>query len=259
MYIASIGEIFLKGKNRINFERKLMRNIRSILNINPNDLLKFRNRYIIKSEIEPKNIKKVFGLIFYTKVIESKLENINNSALSLILNEKTFRITTKKSVNIKKSSQTINEELGAYIISKIPNIKVDLDNSDIDIRLEEINNRFYLYKASDIVRCLGGLPVGTGGFVHLRVKNEVNSTVTGFLLMKRGCMISLSKDLSLLHKFESGFNIRIREEKTTDILATDETYENFEFNQSDKFILKPLIGYTKKEIEEIYNLVKEII
>ena len=53
--------------------------------------------------------------------------------------------------------------------------------------------------------------------------------------------------------------IRIREEKTTDILATDETYENFEFNQSDKFILKPLIGYTKKEIEEIYNLVKEII
>ena len=258
MYIASIGEIFLKGKNRITFERKLMRNMRSILKADPNKVLRFRNRYLIKIEEDPIHLRRVFGIIFYVKVIESKLEDLNKASLSLISNEKTFRISAKKSITLKKDSQTINQEIGSYILSKKSDIKVNLEKPEIDIRIEEINNKAYLYKASDMVKCFGGLPVGTGGFVHLIVKDEINSAVAGFLLMKRGCIISLSKDIPLLHKFESGFNIRLREEKETDIIATDEIFESLKTSQDKKFILRPLIGYNEQEINEIYEKIKSI-
>lgn len=258
MYLIAIGEIFLKGKNRIVFERKLMKNIRSMLNIKPNELIKYRNRYILSTNEDIAKLIRIFGIVFYVKVKESKLENINEQALSLITNEKTFRVTAKKSIALKKDSISLNEEIGSYILSKNPELKVNLEKPEIDIRIEEISNKAYFYKASDMVKGLGGLPLGTGGFVQLRVEDEVNSAVAGFLLMKRGCIISLSKDVPLLHKFESGFNIRVREEKEEDIAATDETFESMEIKQDEKFILRPLMGYKKEEINKIYTLINSI-
>ncbi len=258
MYLIAIGEIFLKGKNRISFERKLIKNIKSALSLDNNDLIKFRNRYLIKKEINIDKVKTVFGVLFYTKVIETTLEKLNESALYLISNEITFRITAKKFISINKSSQTINEELGAYIISKKPDLKVKLENPELDLRVEELNNKIFLYKASDIVKCLGGLPVGSGGFVQLRVNDKINSTVAGFLLMKRGCVISISKELYLLNKFCHGFNLRVREEKAEDIVATDEVFEDLDNSQDNKFILRPLVGYSKKEIQETYNKINSL-
>ena len=252
MYLIAIGEIFLKGKNRISFERKLIKNIRSALALGPNDLIKFRNRYLIKKDIDINKIRTVFGVLFYTKVIETTLDKINEAALSLVTNEKSFRVTAKKSITLNKSSQELNEQIGSYIVEKL-NLKVNLENPEIDIRVEDLSNRAFLYKASEMIRCEGGLPLGSGGFVQLRVNDEINSTVVGFLLMKRGCVISISKELPLLNKFCHGFNLRVREEKEEDIVATDETIENLNNKEETKFILKPLIGYTKKEIKELYN------
>lgn len=258
MYIVAIGEIFLKGKNRITFERRLIRNIREALDLQPNEIIKFRNRYIITNEKNIQNLSRVFGIIFYAKCIKSDLDKTDQTALSLISKEKTFRVSAKKSIILKKSSQAFNEEIGSFILSKKPDLKVDLENPEIDIRIEELSNKAYLYKASGMIKGLGGLPVGTGGFVHLIANNETNSTVAGFLLMKRGCVVSISKDLPLLHKFGHGFKLRIREEKETDIIGTDETFKDIKLKEDEKFILRPLVGYTEKEIKEIYNKINFI-
>ena len=258
MYLVAIGEIFLKGKNRINFERRLIRNIRSKLNIGPNDLLKFRNRYIIINETNINELSKIFGIIFYVKLKESKLDQINQAALSLITQEKTFRISARKSILLNKSSTQINEEVGDYILKNKEGIKVKLEQPEIDIRIEELRNKAYLYKAADIQKGLGGLPLGSSGFIHLRVQDEVKSVVAAFLLMKRGCVVSLSKDLMLLHKLEQGFDIKEREEKENDISATDETFEEISKENDAKFTLRPLVGYTEKEIESIYKLIESL-
>ena len=258
MYLVAIGEIFLKGKNRITFERKLIKNIRKALSLEPNDILKFRNRYIILKEDNIENLNRIFGIVFYVECIKSNMDKINEAALSLITNEKTFRISAKRSIMLKKSSTSLNEEIGSYILSEKANLKVNLDDPEIEIKIEELGNKCFLYKYKDIVSGLGGLPVGTGGFVNLRVNSEFNSTVAGFLLMKRGCSISLSQDLPLLHKFEYDSKLKIKEEKEEDIVATDEIFENLELKEDQKFILKPLVGYTKKQIEEIYNKIKTI-
>ncbi len=255
MYLVAIGEIFLKGKNRITFERRLMKNIRAALNLTADELLKFRNRYIItKDSIEVNNLIRVFGITYFAKCIKTDLESINEAALSLTGKEKTFRISARKSITLKKSSVKINEDIGSYVLSKKPDLSVDLENPEVNINIEELGNKAYLYKSSDIIKCLGGLPLGTGGFAHLRVRDEIKSTVAGFLIMKRGVVISFSKDLPLLHKFGYGFNLRIREEKDFDIIISDETFEDMTL-KDEKFILRPLVGYSEKEIKELYEMI----
>lgn len=256
MYLIAIGEIFLKGKNRITFERRLIKNIREALNLKPDELIKFRNRYIISKDTGISNLKRVFGIIFYVKCIKSELDKINEIALSMVTNEKTFRISARKSITLNKSSTGLNEEIGSYILSRKPDLKVNLNNPEININIEELRNRAYLYTANDIVPCLGGLPLGTGGFAHLKVDDEINSTVAGFLVMKRGIVISASEDLPLLHKFEFGTKLRTRKEKEEDVIISDETELNPE--QDERFILRPLIGYSSKEIKELYKKIEFI-
>ncbi len=254
MYLIAIGEIFLKGKNRITFERRLMKNIREALNLKADELLKFRNRYILtKEDIEINNLRRVFGITYFVKCTKADLESINETALSLIDKEKTFRISARKSITLKKSSVKINEDVGSYILSKKFDLKVDLENPEININIEELGNRAYFYRASEIIKCLGGLPLGTGGFAHLRITDEIKSTVAGFLIMRRGIVVSFSKDLPLLHKFGYGFNLRTREEKDFDIIISDETFEDMTL-KDEKFILKPLIGYSEEEIKELYDM-----
>ena len=255
MYLVSIGEIFLKGNNRNNFERKLMRNIREALELSPNDLQRYRNRYIILKDENINKLQRIFGVYSYSKCIKCDLDKIKETALSLIKNEKSFRISAKRFHSVTKSSTEINIEIGDYILEN-KNIKVNLENPEINIRIEEISKKAYLY--TEIIKGPGGLPVGTSGFVFLRVNDEVNSTVAAYLIMKRGCTISLSKELSLIRKFEYGFNIKIREENENDFIITDETFENVNLKEENKFVMKPLLGYTEKQIIELYEKIKSI-
>src|SRR3989344_286313 len=247
MYIVSIGEIFLKGKNRNIFERRLMKNMRLALDLDPNDIQRHRNRYIILKEENINKLQRVFGVYSYSKAIKCDLEKIDEIALSFIGNEKTFRISSKKLHSLNKSSTESNEEIGSYIIEHKPRIKVDLENPEINIRIEEISKKAYLY--TEIIKGPGGLPTGSSGFVFMRVNDEVRSTVAAYLIMKRGCAVALSKDLPLVHKFEHGFTINIRDEREDDFVVADEIFEDLELKEENKFIMKPLIGYTDKQIK----------
>lgn len=255
MYIISIGEIFLKGQNRNTFEKKLMRNIRQALNLEANDLQRYRNRYVILKDENINKLQRVFGVKSYFKAVKCDLDKIKETVLSLIKNEKTFRISSKKIFSLNKSSVEMNEEVGEYII-KYKNIKVDLENPEINIRIEEIGKKAYLY--NEIIKGPGGLPVTSSGFVYLRVNDEFKSTVAAYLMMKRGCEIVLSKDLQLVRKFGYGFKLKTREERDTDFIVTDDTFENLDFSPDKKFTLRPLIGYSDKEIKEIYDRVQKI-
>jgi len=76
--------------------------------------------------------------------------------------------------------------------------------------------------------------------------------------MKRGCKIYLSSDLPLMHKFAKSFKLKVREEYDNDFIVTDETFENIDLKENQKFILKPLIGYSEEEINKIYNKIVNI-
>ncbi len=254
MYVIGIGEIFLKGKNRRFFQRRLLNNIQSSLKIESNKIKDLRNRILIQTD-NAENMKYVFGINSYFHAIECSPNEINQQALSFINGQKTFRITAQRITKDYKTSKEIEVEVGKFIVDN-KNIKVDLENPEVNIHINIIGSKAYVYDKID--HGLGGLPIGVSGEVHINVNNEVRSTLAGYLMMKRGCIISLSEDLPLLHKFEHGFNIKIREKNEHDVVVEDEVIEDFKNNNSKNFILKPLIGFNKEDINKLYNKIKSL-
>lgn len=195
MYIAGFGEIFIKGQNRNFFERVLKTNIKKALKINENQLIDLHNRYLILTE-NADNLKYVFGLSFYAKTLEVPFDKINETALSLIKSEKSFKINCKRITKTYKPSQEVNIEVGSYILKNKPKIKVNLDNPGITVNIEIINNKAYIY--ANPIKGLQGLPLGTSNNIFLEIHNEKLATVSGFLLMKRGLNLVLPKNLKHL-------------------------------------------------------------
>ena len=73
-YILRYGELALKGKNRLEFEHRLIFNIRDCLKKNNIDAKIFRTngRFIIKSDKDCSLLKNVFGLISISPAIVTK-------------------------------------------------------------------------------------------------------------------------------------------------------------------------------------------
>lgn len=252
MYIAAIGEIFLKGNKRTFFLNHLLKNISEGLKIERKNVNFISNRIIINEDTNEKGLGRIPGIIFYAKAEECSFEDIGKTALSLVEDEKTFRISAQRLVKSYKSSQEINEEIGGVILEKHPELKVKLRNPELEVFIEIGKSKAFVYKNKK--GGLGGLPVGPSGEIFLRVDDEVRSTVAGFLLLKRGLVLSTSKELKELKKFEVGFKIEVTKEK--DVVATDETFETLELEKEEKFVLKPLIAFSDEEINELYNKIK---
>lgn len=283
MYIIGFGEIFTKGNNKSFFELVLIRNIKNALNLKPEEFIKFQNRYLInKDNVE--NLKYVFGLAFYSKVISTDFDNMKTVALSLVKKEKTFRISTKRLTKEYKPSQEINAEIADYILRHDKNIKVNLDNPELEIKIEILNGKAYIYSNKSYQRGLQGLPVGTAGDIYLDYKQKETGTVAGYLLMKRGCNLILPKPIKILDKFNIDSNIkscipqapqqsedayglaRSAEDKSlsthskrmsTIFIASDKSLN--EITKSNKLksksetIFYPLISFNKKEIKQLYK------
>ncbi len=222
--------------------------MKKLLNLESTDIINLNNQYIIKND-NLDNLKNVFGISYYAEVIKCDFEDINKTSLLLVENESTFMVAANRSTKDYKSSREIENEVGSFIVEQ-RGLRVDLKNPELTIHVDIIKGKAYLYNKKH--RGLGGLPVGCEGFVMLEVKDEKLSAVAGFLMMKRGCIVDLTKDIPLLHKFYQ--NIRIRESRADDILVTT---ENLPKEKPNQFTLYPLVGLTEKEIDDLYSFIKQ--
>ena len=240
MYLIKAGELFLKGKNHKFFEKTLIQEIKNKTNCK--NLINLHNQYLID---EGENLNKVFGISNYSKVIECNFDKIKEEALKLVEENKSLSILCKRSTKNYKPSPEIERETAEFILKQKP-LKINLTNPEQIIYITLINGKAYVYKNK--IKGLGGLPIGSEAEVLIKVKNEKLSTVTGFLILKRGCKISLTKELPLLKPY---YNYKIKE--NSDVIATDETIETLKFKTKNKLILRPLIGLSKEEINNIYS------
>ncbi len=250
MYVVAIGEIFLKGQKKGFFIKRLLENMIKELNLKKEEIRFENNRILILKEIDEKALRRIFGIIFYAKARQVSFEEIEEVALSFIKEEKTFRVSAKRLVKVYKSSEEINREVGAFILGRNPGLKVKLKDPEVEIFIEIEKESALVYTKRE--ECLGGLPVGVSGEVFLEGKNEKTLTVAGFLLMKRGLQGYTKKELPLLKKF----GVRI-EEKEGLTHATDEIFENLKI-EKEGFVLKPLVGFSEEELEELYTKIKAL-
>jgi len=263
MIIVRYSEIALKGKNRPVFERKLVVNIKDCLakqGIHAK-IFRKRGRIFIETDVDC-DLSCVFGISSFSKATQIKfdIDAIKTVLDSIVGNEETFRISANrgdKSVEIK--SMDINILLGQYIVDKHKK-KVNLTKPDLDIGIDIIEGNAHIFTTKTAGQ--GGLPYGVNSTAHALISTD-QSIAAAWLLMRRGVRIlpfaDENQDISLLQKFSLGYpmELEIRKIPQEGVLVVDQTLTSLENLDTKAMVLRPLIGHTEQEIDELLKFIKK--
>ena len=191
--LLKFGELFLKGKNKKDFENLLIENIKAKLSSFKYKISYTLGRIVISDyELDDEwaiveELKTVFGLIGVSKAVEvdTSEENIFAYASSISLSG-TFRVNAKRAdKKFPLSSMELERKLGEVILTHNENLKVDLHNPEHIVYVEiRFNNKTYIYY--ETIKCAGGLPLGSAGKALLLLSGGIDSPVAGYLMAKRG-------------------------------------------------------------------------
>ena len=203
--IGRIGEIALKGLNRITFEQKLARNMKHALEGTGESKITWsQSRFFVEGRDDSFQIDraaaaltKVFGLTSVSPAwsMTSDFEEIKKAALA-ITGERlaamapggdgriSFKVETKRGLKtFSMNSQEISAELGGILLEAYPVLKVDVKHPDFIVYVE-VRENSYVY--TDILPAPGGMPVGCNGKACLLLSGGIDSPVAGYMIAKRG-------------------------------------------------------------------------
>ncbi len=192
--LIKYGELSTKKGNRNYFIKTLFNTVKNKLKGYDVSIFKDRaNMTICFNDNDLEDIKniinKIFGIHTYSVayVCESEEESIKSLVLEIAKEKefKTFKVETKRSdKEFPIHSQDFNRILGGIILKNIDNIKVDVHNPDLLLKVEIRENGTYVYY--DTYNGIGGYPVGTQPKGLLMLSGGIDSPVAGYLAMKRG-------------------------------------------------------------------------
>ena len=194
------GELSTKGKNRKTFIQQLAQNVRQALRPFPEvkiQALRDRMHLVLNGAdanqvMQP--LQKIFGIQTFSPVVKIELdeEKLKETALAMMKDHyvagETFKVVTKRAYHeFIWDTHQINQEVGGYLFEHLPYAKVDMKNPDVTLRIEVRMDGIYLM--SQVIKGMGGLPVGSSGKGMLMLSGGIDSPVAGYLAMKRGVKI----------------------------------------------------------------------
>ncbi|AEC52805.1 thiamine biosynthesis protein ThiI [Pyrococcus sp. NA2] len=198
--IVRYGEIGTKSRQtRAWFERILVNNIREALideEVNYKEVFSKHGRVIVRTNSAERAafvLARVFGIVSLSPAMEvdASLEKINKVALTIFRRKAReigkerpkFRVSARRiTKEFPLNSLEIQAKVGEFILSN-EECEVDLRNYDIEIGIEIMEGRAYIY--TEKIRGWGGLPIGTQGKMIGILTDEL-SALAIFLMMKRG-------------------------------------------------------------------------
>ena len=230
--LVHYGEIGIKGKNRIDFEVKCVKNIKKSAELNElkiNKIKRIEKRIIIifdsndKEKIE-NSLKPIFGIknFSFVKEIEKRKEKIFETGKEIMkeLKNKGINViafkTKRSDKNFELNSPEVNNEM-RWIAEKEFGLKVDYKNPEKIIYIEISFKSCFIYSSKIIG--LGGLPVGSVGRVLCLLSGGIDSPVAAYSMMKRGCQV----DFLHIHTFAS--NKLVKKTKMFEILKILNIYQ----------------------------------
>ncbi|ATX82483.1 thiamine biosynthesis protein ThiI [Mariprofundus ferrinatatus] len=215
------GELSLKGKNRSIFERRMAQNIKRVIE----PVLKrggFYREYgrmtadVVSVSDELLDLLALIpGIRNFSVAHECALdlEAIQNKAKEAVVADfgpdvagRPFRVTSRRSnKQFQFTSPQLNFEVGGFLKNQL-NLAVNLNNPEIDIRVEVAKNSAYIYTRKIIG--IGGLPVGSSGRGVVLFSGGIDSPVAAYSMIKRGM------EVVLVHLYNSTINrdfVKIRD------------------------------------------------
>ncbi|BDR60382.1 tRNA uracil 4-sulfurtransferase ThiI [Lactobacillus xylocopicola] len=221
------GELSTKGKNRKDFIGRLAGNVTKVLRDFPEvEIRPKHDRMHIILNGAPfadvdQRLKKVFGIQTYSPTIKIKktLTMIEETALALMKATfkpgMTFKVNTRRSDhNFAYDTNELNQMIGDYLFGQMDNLKVEMKQPDLVLRIEVRQDAAYL--SSQLLRGAGGMPVGTGGRAVMMLSGGIDSPVASYLALKRGVEIDMVHFYSPPYTTEKALN---KAKELTGILA----------------------------------------
>ena len=197
--LAYQGEMTLKGLNRSKFEARLAKSIRYRLE----DLGKFKVTQAQSTVfIEPleddldmdeafRRISKIFGIVKMSRAAccSKDFDEICATAEAYLGETlrgiRTFKVEAKRAdKTFPMKSPELCRELGAYLLSKHPHLRVNVHEPQLEIMVEIRDKGAYIHGSK--VEAAGGLPVGTSGRALNLLSGGIDSPVAGYMVAKRG-------------------------------------------------------------------------
>ncbi len=221
LYLIKLGEISLKGQNRVFFEKQLRHNIKDKLRPYHSECVKQKGRlffYIDENcpeEVIEKAMKTTFGIVGYAramvadKTIESILEKSRILCEKAALDGKgNFKVVTKREdKRFPLSSYEISCKAAEVIASIYPEMGVNLTSPDFTLHIE-VRKEVFLYTTSS--KGMGGLPAGTAGRGLLLLSGGIDSPVAGAMMAKRG----MKMDCLYFHAYPYTSELALEKVKT---------------------------------------------
>ncbi|MBD5452315.1 MAG: tRNA 4-thiouridine(8) synthase ThiI [Lachnospiraceae bacterium] len=202
-FLIKYAEIGVKGKNRYLFEDRLCDQIRYALKRCDGEFNVTKSQGRIYVNIDGyydydevvENLKTVFGVTGICPVVqledegfEKLCEDVAKYIEEVYPDKKiTFKVETRRArKNYPKNSIEINCDIGEFLLKTFPEIRVDVHNPDVLLRIE-IREKINVY--SVVIPGPGGLPIGTNGKGTLLLSGGIDSPVAGYMIAKRGVKI----------------------------------------------------------------------
>ncbi len=189
--VIHFGEIWLKGRNRNDFVRRLYNNIELALrDEHYSKLQDMRDRFFLvfdkKSDIKSieRKLSRVFGISRFSPVItsENSLESILKASNNLLGKGDTVRIVPHRSV---KNLGFDSSEIVSYFIKNPKKLKFGIDkDSDKELYINVAKDFAFIYK--ERLQGANGLPVGSSGSAVVLFSGGIDSPVASYYAMRRG-------------------------------------------------------------------------
>lgn len=200
--LIKTGELALKGLNRSTFEAVLMKNLRRRLApVGTFTIRKAQSTIYVEPAEEGidwdeavDRVSRVFGLSAFSRarVVEKDMAAIQEAASDYLqdtlLGVSTFKVDARRSdKTFPLTSPQIAAEVGGYLLSQFPHLKVDVHQPQAQVMVEIRDFGAYIHAAQQ--PGAGGMPVGTGGRAGLLISGGIDSPVAAYMMAKRGVQL----------------------------------------------------------------------
>ncbi|MDD5022641.1 MAG: tRNA 4-thiouridine(8) synthase ThiI [Candidatus ainarchaeum sp.] len=193
--VIHYNEIAIKGENRWQFEKILIDNIKNKIEKIAKKIYKLESRVIVeyseKEEEIIEKLKKIFGISYIGIGIKTKREE--NEVIDYIkknkkiFSGKSIKVETKRSdKNYPVNSMEFSRKIGEFMYEKLKT-KVDLSNPEVIVNIEILKDCFIVYMRRE--NGLDGLPVRSSGRVLSLLSGGIDSIISSWGMMKRGCVV----------------------------------------------------------------------
>ena len=267
MILIRYSEIFLKGKNRPEFERRLVENIRLApqQNNSSSKVILKRARILVDDDPMVHLLEKIPGIQNFSvsEPVSLDILEMRKKAISIAKTKKfnSFKVSCQRmDKDFFMNSMEIERSVGEEIFENMHK-KVDLKKPELTIFIEIAEKKAFIF--TEKIQGIGGLPIGISGRIFALIEDEQGLNAAR-LMMKRGCIVfpvyfQESTYLEKIQELSPGF--KIKSFKITDFkellshskklkintISVSDKIENIKKYNTNLLVLRPLISVLENE------------